>query len=194
MHKNTISLIIAILSSVVATAQGYSYYENSQFDPFQRQTYIIGNKSLHSSIRQYKLDELRELYDLDSLIYAGIRRPETYTNPHEAYDGKPVSKNIFKNLIHDDFLAWKYKDIYIAINPFFDFQVGKEKGSDYTTYTNSRGFYINGNLGKNFWFYMDFNENQARFPQYRIELQKRIRLFRLPNGNWLHRVQHRKIH
>lgn len=172
MHKNTISLIIAILSSVVATAQGYSYYENSQFDPFQRQTYVIGNKSLHSSIRQYKLDELRELYDLDSLIYAGIRRPETYTNPHEAYDGKPVSKNIFKNLIHDDFLAWKYKDIYIAINPFFDFQVGKEKGSDYTTYTNSRGFYINGNLGKNFWFYMDFNENQARFPQYYENITK----------------------
>ena len=172
MHKNTISLIIAILSSVVATAQGYSYYENSQFDPFQRQTYVIGNKSLHSSIRQYKLDELRELYDLDSLIYAGIHRPETYTNPHEAYDGKPVSKNIFKNLIHDDFLAWKYKDIYIAINPFIDFQVGKEKGSDYTTYTNSRGFYINGNLGKNFWFYMDFNENQARFPQYYENITK----------------------
>ncbi len=172
MRKNTILLIWLVFSCAIASAQGYSYYENSQFDPFQRQTYIIGNKSLHSSIRQYKLDELRQLYDLDSLIYDGIKQPEIYTNPHQAADGKPVCKNIFKNLIHDDFLAWKYNDIYVAINPFFDFQIGKENGSDYTSYINSRGFYINGNLGKNFWFYMDFNENQARFPAYYEEIAR----------------------
>ncbi len=166
MRKTIIPLILSAMGCATAIAQGYSYYENSQFDPYQRKTYVIGNKTLHSSLRQYKLDELRQLYNLDSLIYAGIHRPEVYTNPHEAYDGKPVSKNIFKNLIHDDFLAWKYDGIYVAVNPFFDFQIGKEKGGDHITYVNSRGFYLNGNLGKNFWFYMDFTENQARYPEY----------------------------
>lgn len=164
--RRFLTLLIVVASASLADAQGYSYYENSQFDPFQRQAYIVGDKHLHSSLRMYKLDELREYYNLDSLIYYGIRRPDVYLNPHEATDGKPVCRNVFKNLIHDDFLAWRYNDIYVAINPYCDFQVGKEKGGDHTTYTNSRGFYVNGNLNKNFWFYMDFAENQARFPSY----------------------------
>lgn len=164
MKRLAIIYIGMLLTAVGAAAQGYSYYENSQFDPFQRQMYVVGNNKLHSSIRMYKLDELREYYDLDSLIYDGIARRDEYVHPREAENGKPVCGNIFKNLIHDDFLAWRYKEIYVAINPFCDFELGRD--GDRNTYTNSRGFYVNGNLGKNFWFYMDFSEVQARYDTY----------------------------
>lgn len=170
MLRVFISVFLISLFSIVVEAQGYSFYENSQFDPFQRETYVVGTNKLHSSLRMYKLDELREFYDLDSLIYAGIYRPDVYLNPHEATDGKPISRNVFRNFIHDDFLAWKYQDSYVAINPYCNFQIGKENGSDHTSYINSRGFYVNGNLGKNFWFYMDFTENQSRYPDYYEEI------------------------
>lgn len=136
---------------IYSYAQGYSYYENSQFDPFQREMYFVGNKTLHSSLRNYRLDEIQQYYDIDSLIYRGIPRSSK-------------KKNIFRNLIHDDFLSWRNDEVYFAINPFCDFSLGK--ADDRTTYINSRGFYVNGNLGKNFWFYMDFTENQAIFPEY----------------------------
>lgn len=148
-----VTLFISLVAYNATNAQGYSYYESSQFDPFQRQTYKVGITNLHSSIRNYKLDELSQYYNLDSLIYRGIRKSEK-------------KKNIFRNLIHDDFLSWRDENdkIYVAINPFCDFSLGK--ANEKSTYINSRGFYINGNLGKNFWFYMDFTENQATYPKY----------------------------
>lgn len=146
-----------VAAATFASAQGYSYYENSQFDPFQRQMYRVGNKSLHSSVRSYKLDELNAVFDTDSALYCGIRLPNK-------------KMNIFRNLLYTDFVSWRNDDIYVAINPMCDFQVGKE--GDKSTYTNSRGFYINGNLGKNFWFYLDFSENQAVYPDYYEELCK----------------------
>ena len=142
-------------------AQGYSYYENSQFDPFQREMYFVGNKTLHSSMRSYKLDDIRQYYDVDSLIYRGIAR-------------STKKKNIFRNLIHDDMLSWRDDETYLAINPFCDFSVGKD--GDRNTYINSRGFYVNGNLGRNFWFYMDFTENQAQFQEYFEEISEKYRV------------------
>lgn len=165
-----LAFIFSIFVCVSSFAQGYSIYQNSQFDPFQREMYKVGIRTLHSSLRQYKLDEIRSFYDLDSLIYAGIRRPDVYLNPREAEGGKPVCGNVFKNFIHDDFLAWKYKDIYVAINPYCEFQVGHDSESDHTTYTNTRGMYVNGSLGKNFWFYLDLTENNMRYPAYYEEI------------------------
>lgn len=155
-----------MLSATAALAQGYSIYENSQHDPFQREMYVVGNKSLHSSIRMYKLDELRHFYNLDSLIYDGIKRPEVYLEPRQATEGKPVCSNVFRNLIHDDLLAWRIdnKKIYVGINPYCDFEMGKD--GKQKTFTNSRGFYINGTLGNNFWFYIDFSEVQSRYDKY----------------------------
>ncbi len=147
-----VALFIAICTTLAA--QGYSYYEDSQFDPFQRQTYKVGRKTLHSSLRSYKLTELQEYFDLDSVIYDGIQKPQK-------------KMNIFRNFLYDDFLSWHNDEIYAAINPMCDFSVGKD--DDLTTYINSRGFYVNGHLGKNFWFYMDFTENQAAYPDYVTE-------------------------
>ncbi len=147
-----ISLVSLFLVVCTATfAQGLSYYENSQFDPFQRQTYKVGRKTLHSSLRSYKLTELQEYFDLDSVIYDGIEKPNK-------------KMNIFRNFLYDDLLSWKGDDYYVAVNFMCDFSLGKD--DDLTTYINSRGFEVNGYLGKNFWFYMDFTENQAAYPEY----------------------------
>ena len=155
MHFRQKYLLVFMFATLVleASAQGYSYYENTQFDPFQRQTYRVGNKTLHSSLRSYYLNELNAVFNTDSVLYDGIRLPQK-------------KMNIFRNFLYDDFLSWRSKEdnVYVAINPLFDFQVGTDCGK--TTYTNSRGFYVNGNLGKNFWFYMDFSENQATYPEY----------------------------
>ncbi len=157
-YKTKLALTALFVSLAVSgVAQGVSYYEDSQFDPFQRQTYMLRNACnaenlrVHSAIRSYDLRELGECMNLDSLIYDGIRLPEK-------------KMNIWRRFLYDDLLLWRTENIYVAINPMLDLSLGKD--GDRKTFVNSRGFYINGNLGQNFWFYMDFSENQARYPSY----------------------------
>lgn len=146
--------VAALCSATSAMAQGYSYYEDTQFDPFQRQMYKVGAVKQHPALRSYRLDELRRDYDLDSLIYDGLKKPQK-------------KMNIWRNFLWDDLLSWRDDDVYVAINPMMDLEIGKD--GDLNTYINQRGFYVNGNLGKNFWFYLDLTENQAVFPEYVIK-------------------------
>ncbi|MBP5418852.1 MAG: hypothetical protein J6Y72_03460 [Bacteroidales bacterium] len=141
--------------AVEAMSQGYSYYEDPQFDPYQRLCYRVGDKQIHSSLRVYKLDDFRSICNVDSAVYADLSMPD----PN-------VKSNIFRRFFNDDFLRWRKDGIYVAINPLFDFELGKDSEDGRKTYINTRGFYLNGNLGRNFWFYMDFTENQAKFPAY----------------------------
>lgn len=142
-----------LFTAVNTSAQGYSFYENNQFDRLQRQMYRVGDNYLHSSLRQYSYDEMGEVFNIDSVIYDGIVVPEK-------------KMNIWRRFLHDDLLIVRSKkeNIYVAVNPMFDLELGKD--GDNNTYTNSRGFYVYGNLGKSLWFYMDFTENQATYPEY----------------------------
>lgn len=148
----------ALLTASSAMAQGYSIYEDTQMDMLQRQMYRVGEKSLHPSLRSYSLDELNKVFDVDSVLYAGFDKPGEASN---------TFRQLCQNLLWDDFVQIKGDDYYVALNPMFDFRVGKADGK--TTFLNSRAFYVNGNLGKNFWFYMDLSENQMITTDYETE-------------------------
>lgn len=156
--RSAICSIVLLIGSIGAMAQGTSYYENTQFDPYQRKLYFVGRERPHTTLRSYDMDELREFFDTDSLLYSNI--------------GRLVDTRwkLVNNFFNDDFLSWRKeeKSVYIAINPLFDFSVGMDKNhkGDEKTWVNTRGFYVNGNLGRNFWFYCDFTENQAHYADY----------------------------
>lgn len=168
--KNRVTAWVAtsLLASSAAFSQGTSYYENTQYDPLQRKLYFVGRKRPHTAFRAYNLDELRPYLDPDSVVYSNVRR-------------KVNSRfKLVNNFFNDDFLSWRSADssIYLAINPMCDFEVGmdKAKDEDVRTWTNSRGFYVNGNIGKNFWFYCDFSENQAFYAKYYNNLSDSLRV------------------
>lgn len=154
-RKNILVLAATLFTGYTACAQGYSIYEDTQMDMLQRQMYRVGEKRLHPSLRNYSLDDLNKVFNVDSVLYAGFDKPEKA-------DRK--IRNLFRNLIWDDLIQIKGEDYYVAINPMCDFSLGKADGEK--TYLNSRGFYVNGNLGKNFWFYMDLSENQMSTTDY----------------------------
>ena len=66
--------------------------------------------------------------------------------------------------MNDDFIRMKNDEVYFAINPYIDFQVGSD--GHRTTWVNTRGAEIKGTLGKKFAFYANARENQAVFPEY----------------------------
>ena len=165
--------IVAVLMSAwqmsvgTASAQGSSYYEDVQYDPYQRRLYFVGEERPHTSLKSYKMDELREYFDPDSVLYEGIGRLVN------------TRARIVNDFCKGDFLHWTSKDsaVRVAINPMMDFEVGSDKNQtrSRTTWTNSRGFYLDGNLGKNFWFYLDFTENQAIMSDYMMNVLDSLR-------------------
>jgi hypothetical protein len=71
----------------------------------------------------------------------------------------------------------------ISISPTFNFSYGQDKNDTLTTlFQNTRGFYVEGDIFKNFSFSSSFYENQARFTKYETEYYKSVGEY-YPNGN-----------
>jgi len=151
-HLYKILFIAIICTSHQTKAQEVSYYDNWQFHPFGKVLYQPGT-NYHTSLRPIDYTKLQQLTNVDSILYDGIKVP----------DGK---LNIWKRFLHDDLIKWENEDWWVKINPLFDFNVGKERIENKTTWTNTRGISVDGKLGKSFYFYADFYENQAVFPNY----------------------------
>lgn len=75
-----------------------------------------------------------------------------------------VTEHLFKK----HFLEFKGKNYYLTISPVFDFQFGRDFSDTVkrNLFQNTRGFFIEGDLFKNFSFSTSFYENQSRNPNY----------------------------
>lgn len=146
----------------IAESQEYSYYENTQYNPFTRHLYD-SKKPFHTSISNYKLNEVNQIINSDSVIYSNIHIPA----------GK---LNLWKRIFNEHLLMWddKLQNISVSIDPLFNFEAGKEKIEGKSTFVNTRGFMVRGQIGKNVAFYADVLENQGSFPLYvQDEVQNR---------------------
>jgi hypothetical protein len=98
------------------------------------------------------MDQLESIINTDSVLYDGMKRPTG-------------NENAWKRLFNDNFVHLNKDDINIVVNPVFDFELGRENNDGKNTYTNTRGLFIKGNIGK-LYFFTDFYENQAVSPNY----------------------------
>ena len=60
----------------------------------------------------------------------------------------------------------KNEDYHVTASPIIHFSIGKETEKGTNTFTNTRGFIIEGDIGESLSFYSSFAENQAIFPHY----------------------------
>ncbi|WP_244828516.1 hypothetical protein [Carboxylicivirga sediminis] len=151
MIKRYLTLVTALILVQYLTAQSVSHYEDPYYSPFERYIYQPGT-NFHTSIRQYRMDQLNEVINTDSVLYDNLRIPEGRLN-------------IWQRFLHDDLISLDKEDINIVVNPLFAFEGGRENSEGITTWTNTRGLFIKGNIGK-LYFYTDFVENQAVVPNY----------------------------
>ncbi|MCA1763435.1 MAG: hypothetical protein LC664_10640 [Flavobacteriales bacterium] len=77
---------------------------------------------------------------------------------------------ISAKLFGEHLLQLDKKDFRVNADFIFDFGYGRETeapGAELSsTFTNTRGFAVSGQIGDMVYFYTDFRENQARFPTY----------------------------
>lgn len=112
--------------------------------------------NLHTSVRPL------DLWELDS---AGV--------PSQVGKQENTSyKWLRRKLFHEHLITLSGEDYQLTIDPIVNFQGGVTSGSDEINYVNTRGFLIEGRLGKKVSFTTSYLENQAVFPGYISDFAK----------------------
>ena len=126
------------------------------------------NVSFIPTIRPYRSDELRRYIPFDS-TEADITKHYYPNSEREKHSW--LNRTLFsKHFVDVNDTADQFR---LMIDPVLDVEAGhnfttqaRSETAPKTTYANTRGFQIQGDIGKNFLFYSSFYENQATFPLY----------------------------
>lgn len=135
----------------------YSYKINAQhIIPLNQEFFILFEKEItqiqkeaHTSFKPLTGTYISRFTNTDSLVL--INR----TN-------KP--KSLFlRKLRYENLIAVDSNDFHLTIDPLFNFEVSKQKSNSEFLYSNTRGFWAQGSIGKKFSFESGFYENQSAF-------------------------------
>ena len=142
-------LILVFLAALDANAQhtnlllgnGYSF----KFNP------IIYNadSDYHTSFKPIIKSDLS--FDLDSVLE---EKSTTYSNWY------------LRKMLSEHLILFKEEDYKVIASPIINLSKGKEIKEGKNTFTNTRGFIIEGDLGEQISFFSSFVENQSVFPDY----------------------------
>jgi len=108
---------------------------------------------VHTSIKPFQLDDSILLAAFDSIVDPSI----------------DISRDrswLMRKLLYEHLIEIREKDFNVNIDFLPDFQIGRDFLQNKTTWLNTRGFQIQGNIGKKFSFYTSAYENQGVFPGY----------------------------
>lgn len=150
MKKQLLFILLFVASFSVSSQQiiPYSYY---QYQKLNRSLYNL-NTRYHTSTKPVIGDDTTITKQLDSLLAIGTE------NPRQSWAGRKLFNEHLVQVSKEDF------NFYLDFLP--DFQIGRDTEHQITTWINTRGYQVGGNIGKQFSFYSSGFENQARFNDY----------------------------
>ena len=105
---------------------------------------------LHTSFKSIIKSDLN--FDVDSILESQIQ--SDYSNWY------------LRKMFSEHFFLLKGEDYRVVASPIINLTSGKEFIQEKNTFTNTRGFVIEGDLGKKISFFSYFAENQSIFPDY----------------------------
>ncbi len=145
-----ISIFLLLLLPFAGLAQRFSVYQNREF------TCYLENFAINDSAAAAYLTT--GLIDYEKIAALEI----------ELYPRKARNNYLARKFRRESFIQIKAKDFYAKLDPVFDFTGGMDlqDSSSETLFTNSRGLWVRGNIGKQFAFESYFLENQSTFPNY----------------------------
>lgn len=156
---NTLFLILLVTLSFTINEVSFAQTPNQNipysyqfYQKLNNSVYDI-NSSFHSSIRGFYAD--------DSLLngqYQALMKLGVDSLNKRSWLRRKLTDEHLVNFNGDDY------QVYLDFLP--DFQIGREFKESQTTWLNTRGFQIGGNIGKQFSFYASAYENQGVFANY----------------------------
>jgi hypothetical protein len=105
---------------------------------------------LHTSFKSIIKSDLN--FDVDSILESQIQ--SDYSNWY------------LRKMFSEHFFLLRGENYRVVASPIINLTSGKEFIQEKNTFTNTRGFIIEGDLGKKISFFSSFAENQSIFPDY----------------------------
>ena len=137
-------------------------FTHSDYSKFDRQMNLVGTNS-HTASKPFIYKEVSNYYDFNS-------EKESLTKETSTWAGKKIWNEHLVQLQSDDY--------WFTIDPILDLQLGKDTDASFNyTYNNTRGFLVQGGLGKNLNFYASVFESQGRFANYVNNYAESLRAF-----------------
>jgi hypothetical protein len=152
MKKILGSLLLLLLFAKVGMAQAqYQPYTYQFYQKFNEDLYSTKTR-IHTSLKPFIIDgDLKHKYD--SLMNVGVD-----TTIHHSW--------VHRKLFNEHLIDVKAPDYNFYADYLPDLTIGKDFSGKKTTWLNTRGYQLGGNIGNNFYFYSSGYENQGVFPEY----------------------------
>lgn len=125
---------------------GNSYYSN-----FEESIYF-SNNNLHTSFKPL-LKSAVLMTSIDSVFQ--------HRYPCYRYDAW-----YYRKMFSEHLFILKGEDYKVLVSPVINLTIGKELSDKKKTFINTRGYVIEGDLGRQISFFSSFTENQSIFPNY----------------------------
>lgn len=158
IKKLKLILFVSIIAYAL-DAQSQNVTPN-QIIPLEYQFYQKLNNSVydtktkfHSSIKGFYADDSNLKKQYDSLMRYGV-------------DTLNRRSWVHRKLFQEHLIQVENDDYRIYADFLPDFQIGKDFQNSRSTWLNTRGFQVGGNVGEKFSFYLNGFEDQGKFPSY----------------------------
>ena len=140
--------ILVFVSVLNLDAQHANLYLGNNYGSNINQLIYNEDANYHTSFKPLMKSDLK--FDVDSVL-----------------DDKSNSSSWYlRKLFSEHFIILKGEDYKVLASPIINLSKGKEVNEDKNRFTNTRGFLIEGDLGKKISFFSSFVENQSVFPNY----------------------------
>ncbi|WP_347922996.1 gliding motility protein RemB [Pontimicrobium sp. SW4] len=124
---------------------------HSSYAKFDRSLNLVGTNS-HTAAKPFMYSEVADYYDFKVAKDALTKESNSWWQ---------------KKLFNEHLVQLQGKGYWFTLDPIFDLQVGKDSDADFkSTFNNTRGFYVQGGLGKKLSFSSSVYESQGRFADY----------------------------
>ena len=142
-------LILVFLAALNANAQHTNLLLGNNYSSNFNHLIYNDNSNYHTSFKPILKSDLN--FDIDSVL----------EDNSLAYSNWYLRKMFSEHLI-----LLKGENYKVIASPIINLSKGKETKEGKNTFTNTRGFIIEGDLGKKISFFTSFLENQSVFPNY----------------------------
>ncbi len=137
-------------------------FTHSDYSKFDRQMNLIGTNS-HTASKPFVYEEVSKYYDFKAEKEKLKKETDTWAG---------------RKLWNEHLVQLQGKDYWFTIDPIFDLEVGKDTDAEFSsTYNSTRGFLVQGGLGKKLNFYASVFESQGRFAQYVNQYAESLKAF-----------------
>ncbi len=137
-------------------------FVHSRYSRFDRSLNLVGTNS-HTAAKPFMFSEVSKYYDFTAEKEAMVKESDNWWN---------------RKLFNEHLVQLQGDNYWFTFDPIFDLQVGKDSEAEFnSTFNNTRGFYVQGGIGKNLSFSASVYESQGRFADYFNRYSETLKAF-----------------